>query len=58
MTTHAVRTRLITMACDNCKIGVRFGAHATGEVRTPTPIGLAGWLIRSYILTATSINYL
>jgi len=47
----AVRTRLITMACDNRELGVRSG------VRMPTSIGMAGWLvIGSYILTAPSIN--
>jgi len=40
MTTHAdntVRTRLITMARDNRKLGVRSGVRATAKALCPRP---------------------
>jgi len=44
MNTHAdeaVRTRLITMACDNRELGVRSGVRATAKALCPHP---SAWL--------------
>jgi len=44
LNTHAddaVRTRLITMACDNRELGVRSGVRATAKALCPHP---SAWL--------------
>jgi len=51
MNTHvddAVRTRLITMACDNRDLGVRSGVRAAEKALRPHP--WHGWVVSNCVL--------